>query len=101
MVNDYPPPPPKKNKKEKKRRKKGFGSLPAPQSGYATAMMVFLAHLLMLEYSDYHHNVYSSSLHYPGPLHKFSLQSVHNVLSNVIHRQTNKQTDRQTNATKT
>ena len=29
-----------------------------------------------------------------------SLQSVHNFLSNVVHRQTNKEIDRQTNATK-
>ena len=32
----------------------------------------------------------------PKPLHKISSQSVHNFLSNVVHRQTN----RQTNATK-
>ena len=32
--------------------KKGFGSLPAPRSGYATTIMVFFAHLLILEYSD-------------------------------------------------
>ena len=80
--------------------KKGFGSLLAPRSGYATAIMVFVAHLLILEYSDQHQTLISSSLYYPGPLHKISLQSVHNFLSNVVHRQTNKQTDRQTNATK-
>ena len=33
----------------------------------------------------------------PPPPHKLSLQSVHNVLSNVVHRQTNHQTDTQTN----
>ena len=50
---------------------------------------VFFAHLLILEYSDHHQNLISSSLYYPGPLHKISLQSVHNFLSNVVHRQTN------------
>ena len=48
-------------------------------------------------------NLISSSLYYPGPLHKISSQSVCNVLSNVVHKQTNKQTDnatKQTNATK-
>ena len=62
--------------------------------------MVFFAHLRILEYPDHHQNVISSSLYYPGPLHKISSQSVHNFLSNVVHKQTNKQTDRQTNATK-
>ena len=75
---------------------KGFGSLPAPRSGYATAIMVFFAHLLILEYPDHHQTLISSSLYYPGPHHKISLQSIQNVLSNVVHRQTN----RQSNATK-
>ena len=51
----------------------------------------FLAHLLILEYSDHHQNLISSSLYYPGQLHKISLQSIHNVLNTVVHRQTNKQ----------
>ena len=89
-----------KKKKKKKKKKKGFGSLPAPHSGYAITIMVFFAHLLILEYLDQHQNLISSSLYYPGPLHKISLQSVHNVLSNVVHRQTDRQTNRQTNATK-
>ena len=42
-----PPPPPKKKKK-----KKSFGSLPSPQSGYATPVMVFFAHLFLLIYSS-------------------------------------------------
>ena len=54
------------------------------------------AHPLILEYPDHHQNLISSSLYYPGPLHKISSQSVHNFLSNVVHRQT----DKQTNATK-
>ena len=54
------------------------------------------AHLLILQYPDHHQNVISSSLYYSGPVHKISSQSVHNFLSNVVHRQTNKQT----NATK-
>ena len=75
---------------------KGFGSLPVPRSGYATAIIVgFLADLLIWEYPDHHQNVISSSLYYPGSLHKISSQSVHKFLSNV-HNQTN----RQTNATK-
>ena len=54
------------------------------------------AHLLILEYSDHHQNLISSSLYHPGPLHKISLQSVDNFLRNVVHRQTNKQTDKPT-----
>ena len=57
------------------------------------------AHLVILEYPDHHQNLISSSLYNPGPLHKISSQSVHNLLSNVVHRQTNKQ-KKQTNATK-
>ena len=64
----------------------------------------FFAHLLILQYPDHHQNLISSSLYYSGPVHKISSQSIHNFLSNVVHRQTNKQTDRQTdkltNATK-
>ena len=41
-------PPPKK----KKKKKKSFGSLPSPQSGYATPIMVFFAHLVLLIYSS-------------------------------------------------
>ena len=93
-MKDYPPPPPKK----KKKKKRSFGSLPAPRSGYAATIMVFFfAHLLILEYPDHHQNLISSSLYYPGPLHKISSQSVHNILSNVVHRRTDRQTDRQTN----
>ena len=57
----------------------------------------FVAHLLILEYPDHHQNLISSSLYFPGPLHKISSQSVHNILSNVVHRQID---NRQTNATK-
>ena len=59
--------------------------------------MVFFAHLLILEYPDYHQNLISSSLYYPGHLHKILFQSAYNVLSNGVHRQTDRQTDRQTN----
>ena len=58
-----PSPPPQK-KKKKKKKKKSFGSLPAPRSGYATAIMVFFAHLLILEYSDQHQNLISSSINF-------------------------------------
>ena len=39
-------------KKKKKKKKKSFGSLPLPQSGYATTIMVFFAHLFLLIYSS-------------------------------------------------
>ena len=92
-MKDYPPLPPYL-KKKKKKKKKGSGSLPAPRSGYATTIMVFFfAHLLILQYPDHHQNLISSSLYYSGPLHKISSQSVHNFLSNVVHRQTNRQTN--------
>ena len=42
---DYPP-------SKKKKKKKSFGSLPLPQSGYATTIMVFFAHLFLLIYSS-------------------------------------------------
>ena len=51
------------------------------------------AHLLILEYPDHHQNLISSSLYYPGPLHKISSQFAYNFLSNVVHRQTDKQTN--------
>ena len=69
---------------------KSFGSLPAPQSGYATLLLCFFfSHLLILEYLNHHQSLISSSLYYPGPRPKISSQSVHNFLSNVIHKQTN------------
>ena len=85
---------------KKKRKKEGSGSLPAPRSGYATTIAVFLAHLLILQYPDHHQNLISSSLYYSWPVHKISSQSVHNCLSNVVNRQTDRQTDKLTNATK-
>ena len=81
-------------------QKKGFGSLHAPRSGFATTIMVCFAHLLILECPDHHQNLISSSLYYPAPFYKISSQTVHNFLSNVVHRQTDRQTDKQTNATK-
>ena len=96
-TNTTTPPPQKKkntiNKQKQNKTPKPFGSLLAPRSGYANAIMLFFAHLLILEYSDHHQNVISSSLYYKGPLHKISLQSVHNFLSNVVHRHTDKQTN--------
>ena len=58
--------------------------------GMLPLLWCFFAHLLILEYPDHHQNLISSSLYYPGPLHKISSQSVHNFLSNVVHRQTDK-----------
>ena len=65
--------------------------------GMRQLLRCFFAHLLILEYPVHHQNLISSSLHYPGSLHKISSQSVHNFLSNVVHRQTDRQTDKQTN----
>ena len=70
---------------------KGVGSL------HATTIMV----LFLLIHSSQNtqittKNLISSSLYYPGPLHKILSQSVHNFLSNVVHRQTNRQTDKPT-----
>ena len=87
------PPPPKKKKKKKK---KVLDHYLHHDLGMPPLLWCFLAHALILEYSDHHQNLISSSLCYPGPLHKISSQSVHNFLSNVVHRQT----DKQTNATK-
>ena len=82
--------------KKKKKKKKGSGSLPSPRVCYHY-YGGFFAHLLILQYPDHHQNLISSSLYYSGPVHKISSQSVHNFLSNVVHRQTGRQTDRQTN----
>ena len=88
----HPPPPPPKKKKKKK---KVLDHYLHHDLGMLPLLWCFFAHLLILEYPDHHLNLLSSSVHYPGPLHKISSQSVPNFLSNV-HRQTN----RQTNATK-
>ena len=84
MLRRLPPPAPPNIKNNKK----GSGSLPAPRSGYATIFKV----CFLLIYSSYNtqidRNVISSSLYYSGPRHKISSQSVHNFLSNVVHRQT-------------
>ena len=61
--------------------------------GMLQLLLCFFAHVLILEYPDHHQNLISSSLYYPGPLHKISSQSVHNFLSNVVHRQTDRQTN--------
>ena len=50
---------------------KGSGSLPEPRSGHSTAILVYFAHLLILEDLDHHQNLISSSLFYPGPPIKF------------------------------
>ena len=85
-----PPPPPKKKKDNYLHHDRGMPLL----------LWCFFAHFLIWEYLDNHQNLISSSVYYPGPLHKISSQSIHNFLSNVVHRQTDKQTDRQTNAAK-
>ena len=85
------PPPPQKKKKKKKK----LDNYLHHDLGILPLLWCFFAHLLIFEYPDHHQNLISS-LYYPGPLHKISSQSVHNFLSNVVHRQTNKQTDKPT-----
>ena len=101
-MKDYPPP--LKKKKKKKKKKKVLDHYLHHDLGMLPLLRCFFAHLLILQYPDHHQNLISSSLYYSGPVHKISSQSVHNFLSNVVHRQTNKQTNKQTdkltNATK-
>ena len=87
MVQDYP---------RQKIKKKVLDHYLHHDLGMSPLLWCFFAHLLILKYSDHHHNLISSSVYYPGPLHTISSQSVHNLLSNVVHQKT----DRQTNATK-
>ena len=91
-----PTPTHKKKKKKKKKKKRDLDQYLHHDLGMPPLLWCFFAHLLILEYPDHHQNVISSSLYYPAPLHNISSQSVHNLFSNVVHRQT----DRQTNATK-
>ena len=84
----FPPPPPKK-------KKKVLDHYLHHDLGMPPLLWCFFAHLLLiLEYPDHHQNLISSSLYYPGPLHKISSQSVPNFLSYVVHRQTDRQTNR-------
>ena len=95
-MKDPPPPPPPLplKKKKKKKKKKVLDHYLYHDLGMLPLLWRFFAHLLILQYPDHHQNLISSS--YSGPLHKISSQSVHNFLSNVVHRQT----DKLTNATK-
>ena len=83
-------------KKKKKKKKKVLDHYLHHDLGMLPLLRCFFAHLLILQYPDHHQNLISSSLYYSGPVHKISSQSVHNFLSNVVHRQTNKQTKKQT-----
>ena len=74
------------------KKKKVLGNYLHHDLGMLQLLWCFFAHLLILEYPDHHKNLISSSLYYPGPLHKISYQSVNNFLSNVVHKQTNRQT---------
>ena len=85
-MKDYPPPPPPK-------KKEAFNHYLHHYLGMLPLLWCFFAHLLFLDYPDHHQNVISSSLYYPGPLHKISSQSVHNFVSIVVHRQTDRQTN--------
>ena len=89
-------PTPLKKKKKKKKKKKVLDHYLHHDLGMLPLLRCIFAHLLILQYPDHHQNLISSSLYYSGPVHKISSQSVHNFLSNVVHRQTNKQTDKQT-----
>ena len=80
----HPPPP-------KKKRRKVLDRHLHHDLGMLRLLWCFFAHLLISEYPDHHQNLISSSLYYPGSLHKISSQSVHNFLSNVVNRQTDKQ----------
>ena len=93
-MKDYPPP---KKKKKKKKKKKVLDHYLHHDLGMLPLLRCIFAHLLILQYPDHHQNLISSSLYYSGPVHKISSQSIHNFLSNVVHRQTNKQTNKQTN----
>ena len=82
--------------KKKKKKKKVLDHYLHHDLGMLPLLRCFFAHLLILQYPDHHQNLISSSLYYSGPVHKISSQSVHNFLSNVVHRQTNRQTDKPT-----
>ena len=77
---------------------KGSGSLPLSLSLLHHSLVIlelslFFAHLLILKDPDYHQNLISSSLYHPGPppyTHKILSQSVHNFLSNIVHKQTDR-----------
>ena len=84
-------------KKKKKKKKKVLDHYLHHDLGMLPLLQCFFAHLLISQYPDHHQNLISSYLYYSGPVHKISSQSVHNFLSNVVHRQTNKQTNKQTN----
>ena len=84
---------PPKKKKKKKKKKKVLDHYLHHDLGMLPLLRCIFAHLLILQYPDHHQNLISSSLYYSGPVHKISSQSVHNFLSNVVHRQTNKQTN--------
>ena len=64
-----PPPPPPPKKKEKK-KKKVWDHYLHHDLVMLPLLRCFFAHLLILEYSDEDQNLISSSLYYPGPLHK-------------------------------
>ena len=81
---------------KKKKKKKVLDHYLHHDLGMLPQLRCFFAHLLILQYPDHHQNLISSSLYYSGPVHKISSQSVHNFLSNVVHRQTNKQTNNET-----
>ena len=77
----------------KKKKKKGSGSLPSPRSGYATTITVFFCSFTHLTIPRSPPKFNQFFLVLLRTVHKNSSQSVHNFLSNVVHRQTNRQTN--------
>ena len=65
------------------------GSLPAPQSGHTTAVMVLFAYLLFVEDLDHHQNVISSPLYHPGFASNPFITFLSNVAQRPIDRQSN------------
>ena len=92
-MKDYPPP------KKKKKKKKVLDHYLHHDLGMLPLLRCFFSSFthLTIPRSPPKFNQFFLA----GPVHKISSQSVHNFLSNVVHRQTNKQankqTDRQTN----
>ena len=52
VVKDYPPPTPPPHPPPQKKKEESLGSLPAPQSGCATPIMVFFCSFILLIYSS-------------------------------------------------
>ena len=89
-MKDYPPPPPP----QKKKKKKNCTTIWACHHYYG--VFCSFTHLRiprsLPKFNQFFIVLPRTPLYYPGPLRKISSQSVHNFLSNVVHRKTNKAT---------